>query len=87
MYPFPESWSYEEGAWIENFSVGYFGTWGNNGRVDAQDRVVITGAGPSPIGLSSWLWPRRLTNRPFAQPCQGGRRAERWSAAPNVGLN
>jgi threonine dehydrogenase-like Zn-dependent dehydrogenase len=51
VHPFPQSWSYDEGAWIENFSVGYFGIWGNNGSVSAQDRVVILGAGP--IGLSA----------------------------------
>jgi L-iditol 2-dehydrogenase len=51
VHPFPETWSYDEGAWIENFSVGYFGIWGNGGHVDAQDRVIITGAGP--IGLSA----------------------------------
>jgi len=50
VHPFPSTWSYDEGAWIENFSVGYFGIWGNGGHVDAQDRVVILGAGP--IGLS-----------------------------------
>jgi threonine dehydrogenase-like Zn-dependent dehydrogenase len=51
VHPFPQSWSYDEGAWIENFSVGYFGIWGNNGHVSAEDRVVILGAGP--IGLSA----------------------------------
>ncbi len=51
VHPFPASWSYEEGAWIENFSVGYFGICGNNGYVDASDRVIILGSGP--IGLSA----------------------------------
>ncbi|MDW7662255.1 MAG: zinc-binding dehydrogenase [Bacillota bacterium] len=47
----PQDWSYELGAWIENFSVGYYGIWGNGGYVDASDDVVIIGAGP--IGLSA----------------------------------
>jgi threonine dehydrogenase-like Zn-dependent dehydrogenase len=48
---FPDDWSFEEGAWIENFSVGYFGLWGNDGWVDASDDVVIIGAGP--VGFSA----------------------------------
>jgi L-iditol 2-dehydrogenase len=51
VHPFPDEWSFDEGAWIENFSVGYFGIWGNGGSVDAKDKVIITGGGP--IGLSA----------------------------------
>jgi threonine dehydrogenase-like Zn-dependent dehydrogenase len=51
VHPFPDTWSFDEGAWIENFSVGYFGIWGNNGYVSAQENVVILGSGP--IGLSA----------------------------------
>jgi threonine dehydrogenase-like Zn-dependent dehydrogenase len=51
VHPFPSSWSFDEGAWIENFSVAYFGIWGNGGYVDARDKVIITGGGP--IGLSA----------------------------------
>jgi len=50
-HKFPSNWSYEKGAWIENFSVAYFGIWGNGGYVDASDDVVIIGSGP--IGLSA----------------------------------
>lgn len=47
----PDDWDYELGAWVETFSVGYWGLWGNGGYVDASDDVVILGAGP--IGLSA----------------------------------
>ena len=50
---FPDTWSWEEGAWVETFSIGYFGLWGNDGYVDASDDVVILGAGP--IGLSALM--------------------------------
>jgi len=52
-YKLPDNWSYEEGALVEPFSVGYFGIWGNGGYVDASDTVVIFGAGP--IGLSALI--------------------------------
>ncbi|MCG8482965.1 MAG: zinc-binding dehydrogenase [Clostridia bacterium] len=47
----PDDWSDTMGAWVETFSVGYWGVWGNGGYVDASDDVVIIGAGP--IGLSA----------------------------------
>ncbi|MFA7670826.1 MAG: alcohol dehydrogenase catalytic domain-containing protein [Sphaerochaetaceae bacterium] len=50
-HPFPQDWPYTMGAWVETFSVGYWGIWGNGGHVDASDDVVILGAGP--IGLSA----------------------------------
>lgn len=53
LHRFPDSWSFEEGAWVETFSIGYFGLWGNNGSVDASDNVVIMGAGP--VGLSALM--------------------------------
>jgi threonine dehydrogenase-like Zn-dependent dehydrogenase len=49
----PNEWSYEEGALVEPFSVGYFGIWGNSGYVDASDIVIVFGAGP--IGLSALI--------------------------------
>lgn len=52
-HPFPSDWSYPMGAWIENFSVAYWGLWGNGGYVDASDDVVVIGAGP--IGLSACM--------------------------------
>ena len=47
----PDNWSYEMGAWVETFSVGYWGVWGNGNYIDASDDVVVLGAGP--IGLSA----------------------------------
>jgi L-iditol 2-dehydrogenase len=52
-HPLPDDWTYTMGAWVENFSVGYWGLWGNGGYVDASDDVVIIGAGP--IGLSATM--------------------------------
>jgi len=53
VHKLPDEWSYEEGALVEPFSVGYFGIWGNGGYVDASDTVIIIGAGP--IGLSALI--------------------------------
>lgn len=51
LHKIPNDLSFEEGAWIENFSVAYFGIWGNGGHVDASENVIISGTGP--IGLSA----------------------------------
>ncbi len=53
LHRIPESWSFEEGAWVETFSIGYFGIWGNGGWVDASDQVAVFGAGP--VGLSALM--------------------------------
>ena len=45
----PDNWSYEFGAWVETFNVGYWGVWGNGCDPDASDTVAIVGGGP--IGL------------------------------------
>jgi threonine dehydrogenase-like Zn-dependent dehydrogenase len=50
VHQIPDEWTYEDGAWVETFSVGYFGIWGNGGYIDASDTAIILGAGP--IGLS-----------------------------------
>ncbi|MDY6222269.1 MAG: zinc-binding dehydrogenase [Candidatus Alectryocaccobium sp.] len=47
----PDEWSYELGALVENFNVGYWGAWGNKFDPDAQDICVIIGAGT--IGLTA----------------------------------
>ena len=49
----PDYWSYEKGALVEPFSVGYFGLWGNGRYVDASDTVIIFGSGT--IGLSTLI--------------------------------
>ena len=45
----PNDWTYELGAWVETFNVGYWGVWGNHCDPDASDVVAIIGGGP--IGL------------------------------------
>lgn len=47
----PDDWSYDMGAWVETFSIGYFGIWGNGGYIDASDYALVMGAGP--VGLSA----------------------------------
>jgi len=47
----PDDWDYELGAWVETFSVGYWGIWGIGSGVDASDDALIIGAGP--IGLTA----------------------------------
>ena len=51
IHKVPDNWSYEEAAWVETFSIGYFGIWGNGGYIDASDTAIILGAGP--IGLTA----------------------------------
>ncbi|MCK5568037.1 MAG: alcohol dehydrogenase catalytic domain-containing protein [Actinomycetia bacterium] len=53
IHKLPNDWTYEEGALVEPFSIGYFGLWGNNGYVDASDNVVVFGAGS--IGLCALM--------------------------------
>jgi threonine dehydrogenase-like Zn-dependent dehydrogenase len=51
VHAVPDDWSYEDAAWVETFSIGYFGIWGNGGFIDASDTALIFGAGP--VGLSA----------------------------------
>jgi threonine dehydrogenase-like Zn-dependent dehydrogenase len=51
VHAVPDDWSYEGAAWVETFSIGYFGIWGNGGVIDASDTALIFGAGP--VGLSA----------------------------------
>ena len=53
IHKLPDDWTYEMGALVEPFSIGYFGLWGNNGYVDASDNVIIFGAGS--IGLCALM--------------------------------
>jgi threonine dehydrogenase-like Zn-dependent dehydrogenase len=51
VHAIPDDWTYEMGAWVETFSIGYFGIWGNGGYIDASDTALIMGGGP--VGLSA----------------------------------
>jgi L-iditol 2-dehydrogenase len=51
VHRIPDHWTYADGAWVETFSIGYFGIWGNGGYIDASDTAIILGAGP--VGLSA----------------------------------
>ncbi len=53
LHKLPPDWTYEEGALVEPFSVGYYGLWGPGGWVDASDDVIILGSGT--IGLSALI--------------------------------
>lgn len=50
-YKCPDDWSYAMCAWVETFSIGYFGIWGLGGYIDASDYCLIIGAGP--VGLTA----------------------------------
>jgi len=51
VHQIPDDWSYAMGAWVETFSIGYFGIWGNGGYIDASDTALILGCGP--VGISA----------------------------------
>lgn len=53
VHKIPDDWSYDMGAWVETFSIGYFGIWGNGGYIDASDYALILGCGP--VGLSATM--------------------------------
>ncbi len=53
LHRVPDEWSFEDAGWVETFSIGYFGIWGNGGYIDASDIAVINGAGP--VGLSACM--------------------------------
>ena len=45
--------TYADGAWVETFSIGYYGIWGGHGFIDASDIALILGAGP--VGISATM--------------------------------
>lgn len=53
IHKLPADWSFPMGAWVETFSIGYFGLWGNGGYIDASDSAVIYGCGP--VGISALM--------------------------------
>lgn len=53
VHKIPDNWTFADGAWVETFSIGYYGIWGNGGHIDASDTAVILGGGP--VGLSACM--------------------------------
>jgi threonine dehydrogenase-like Zn-dependent dehydrogenase len=53
VHKVPDNWSFENAAWVETFSIGYFGLWGNGGYIDASDTALIIGCGP--VGISATM--------------------------------
>ena len=53
VHQIPDHWTYADGAWVETFSIGYFGIWGNGGYIDASDTAIVLGAGP--VGISTLM--------------------------------
>ena len=51
VHRIPNEWTVEDGGWVETFSIGYFGIWGNGGAIDATDTVIVSGIGP--VGISA----------------------------------
>ncbi len=51
VHKIPAHWTFADGAWVETFSIGYYGIWGNGGYIDASDTAIILGGGP--VGLSA----------------------------------
>ena len=51
VHKVPHEWPYEKGAWVETFSIGYFGIWGSGGHIDASDIAIVLGIGP--VGISA----------------------------------
>ncbi len=51
VHKVPDDWTYFDAAWVETFSIGYFGIWGNGGYIDASDIAIIMGCGP--VGVSA----------------------------------
>lgn len=51
VHAVPDDWTFEDAAWVETFSIGYFGIWGNGGSIDASQTALVFGAGP--VGLSA----------------------------------
>lgn len=53
VHAVPQNWNFEDAAWVQTFSIGYFGIWGNGGSIDAKETALIFGAGP--VGLSATM--------------------------------
>ena len=64
VHRIPDDWTYEDGGWVETFSIGYFGIWGNGGYIDATDTAVVLGIGP--VGISALMVAKTANARAIA---------------------
>lgn len=72
VHKIPDDWSYDMGAWVETFSIGYFGIWGNGGYIDASDYCLVMGAGPvGSHGVQDVRRPYHRRGRQFQAPRDG----------------
>ena len=81
----PDDWSYDMGAWVETFSIGYFGIWGNGGYIDASDYALIMGAGP--VGLSAAMVAKTSGAKTIVADVNENRRAMALKYGADVVLN
>ena len=64
VHRIPDEWTFEDGGWVETFSIGYFGIWGNGGYIDATDTAIVLGIGP--VGISALMVAKTANARVIA---------------------
>ncbi len=64
VHRIPDDWTFEDGGWVETFSIGYFGIWGNGGYIDATDTAIVSGIGP--VGISALMVAKTANARVIA---------------------
>jgi len=83
IHQIPDHWTYADGAWVETFSIGYFGIWGNGGYIDASDTAIVLGVGP--VGLSALMTAKTAGARTIAvDPLENRRLVARKYGADEV---
>ena len=85
VHKIPDSWSFDMGAWVETFSIGYFGIWGNGGYIDASDYCLVMGAGP--VGLSAAMVAKTSGARTIVADVNPVRREKAMKYGADVTLN
>ena len=85
VHKIPDDWSYAMGAWVETFSIGYFGIWGNGGYIDASDYCLVMGAGP--VGLSACMVAATSGAKVIVTDMNEARRARALKYGAEVVLN
>lgn len=85
VHKIPDDWSYDMGAWVETFSIGYFGIWGNDGYIDASDTCLVMGAGP--VGLSAAMVAKTSGAKVIVSDMNAARRERALQYGADVVLN